>query len=210
MLYTLPSLVILSHQSNRFSLPSRFPIPLPPTFQPASLLTFQRFSPPSEVQTSNLSLFCRSLHQECFTTPFQSSASTLFLKNAGWHPAIPSMGIFYKTQLPKAHFFGPFFSSTSTLFQVPYTVSPLLATLTKTAGVYTNNSHSGNQPPAHRAFISGGSQTSTCNLQPSPFQRLPPFRPSAGSFSVIRGTFIGLERICMQAPARGRPGGNPL
>jgi hypothetical protein len=28
------------------------------------------------------------------------------------------MGIFYKTQLPKAHFFSPFFSSTSTLFQV--------------------------------------------------------------------------------------------
>jgi hypothetical protein len=30
-----------------------------------------------------------------------------------------------------------------TLFQVPYPVSPLLATLTKTAGVCTNNSHSG-------------------------------------------------------------------
>ena len=30
-----------------------------------------------------------------------------------------------------------------TLFQVPYPVSPLLATLTKTAGVYTNNSRSG-------------------------------------------------------------------
>jgi hypothetical protein len=31
-----------------------------------------------------------------------------------------------------------------TLFQVPYPVSPLLATLAKTAGVCANNSHSGN------------------------------------------------------------------
>src|SRR5713226_8910246 len=30
-----------------------------------------------------------------------------------------------------------------TLFQVPYPANPLFATLTKTAGVYTNNSHSG-------------------------------------------------------------------
>ncbi len=34
-----------------------------------------------------------------------------------------------------------------TLFQVPYPVSPLLATLTKTAGVCTNNSHYGTHPP---------------------------------------------------------------
>ena len=33
-----------------------------------------------------------------------------------------------------------------TLFQVPYPVNPLLATLTKTAGVGTNNSHSGSTP----------------------------------------------------------------
>src|SRR5260370_7886874 len=30
-----------------------------------------------------------------------------------------------------------------TFFQVPYPVSPVVATLTKTAGVYTNNSYSG-------------------------------------------------------------------
>jgi len=30
-----------------------------------------------------------------------------------------------------------------TLFQVPYAATPLFATLTKTAGMYTNNSHSG-------------------------------------------------------------------
>ena len=39
-----------------------------------------------------------------------------------------------------------------TLFQVPYALTPLLATLTKTAGVYTNNSHNGTSsrpfPPA--------------------------------------------------------------
>ncbi len=35
-----------------------------------------------------------------------------------------------------------------TLFQVPYPVSPLFATLTKTAGVCTNNSHSGIPNPS--------------------------------------------------------------
>ena len=43
----------------------------------------------------------------------------------------------------------PFLSSIfRTFFQVPYPVSPLLATLTKTAGVCTNNSHSGTQQRA--------------------------------------------------------------
>ena len=47
-------------------------------------------SQPSNSQTSNLPtvssllpLFCRFLHQERFTSLLQSSASTLFLKNAG-------------------------------------------------------------------------------------------------------------------------------
>ena len=35
------------------------------------------------------------------------------------------------------------FSSTYTLFQVTYPLTPLFATLTKSAGVYTNSSHSG-------------------------------------------------------------------
>jgi hypothetical protein len=47
----------------------------------------------------------------------------------------------------------PFLSSIfRTFFQVPYPVSPLLATLTKSAGVCTNNSHSGTRPvgsPTH-------------------------------------------------------------
>jgi hypothetical protein len=33
-----------------------------------------------------------------------------------------------------------------TLFQVPYPATPLFATLTQTAGVCTNNSHSGTSP----------------------------------------------------------------
>ena len=34
----------------------------------------------------SFALFCHSLHQECFTTPFPSSGSTLFLKTAGVSP----------------------------------------------------------------------------------------------------------------------------
>jgi len=42
-----------------------------------------------------------------------------------------------------------------TLFQVAYTLSPLPATLTKTDGVYTNNSRSGTHLPGnHPPFIS--------------------------------------------------------
>src|SRR5438552_7359234 len=37
-----------------------------------------------------------------------------------------------------------------TLFQVPYPVTPLLATLAKTAGAGTNNSHSGSTPRCTR------------------------------------------------------------
>jgi len=37
----------------------------------------------------------------------------------------------------------PVFSSACALFHFPYALSPFLATLAKTAGVYTNNSHSG-------------------------------------------------------------------
>src|SRR6266481_3546855 len=41
--------------------------------------------------SSPASLFCHSLHQECFTTLFQSKGSTLFLKTAGCVPTIPKM-----------------------------------------------------------------------------------------------------------------------
>jgi hypothetical protein len=41
------------------------------------------------------------------------------------------------------HVLRPFLSYTSALFHFPYPATPLFATLTKTTGVYTNNSHSG-------------------------------------------------------------------
>jgi hypothetical protein len=44
----------------------------------------------------------------------------------------------------------PFFSWTSVLFHFPYTPTPLFATLTKTAGVYTNSSHFGTPSSAPR------------------------------------------------------------
>jgi SAM-dependent methyltransferase len=43
----------------------------------------------------------------------------------------------------KHEFTNPLFSAHYTLFQVPYPVTPLFATLTKTTGVYTNSSHFG-------------------------------------------------------------------
>jgi hypothetical protein len=48
------------------------------------------------------------------------------------------------TSLPP--FFGSLFSIACALFRLPYPATPLFATLTKTPGVYTNNSHSGTRP----------------------------------------------------------------
>jgi len=63
--------------------------------------------------------------------------------------------------LPFRRNFRPLFSCAAhsskfrTLFQVAYTLSPLPATLTKTDGVYTNNSRSGTHLPGnHPPFIS--------------------------------------------------------
>ena len=41
----------------------------------------------------------------------------------------------------------PLFSNTSELFQVPYPVTPVFATLTKIAGMYTSSSQIGTRPP---------------------------------------------------------------
>ena len=49
------------------------------------------------------------------------------------------------------------FSSTSALFQVTYPVTPLLATLTKTWGVYTNSSQIGTRLPRAHSSRSGNS-----------------------------------------------------
>src|SRR6266446_10390365 len=80
------------------------------------------------------SLFCTAVHQERFTMPVQPSGSTFFLKIAGVSPNNFHSGNCSQDTAPKGHFFRPLFSTAYTLFQVPYAVSPLLATLTKTAG----------------------------------------------------------------------------
>src|SRR6266850_1170033 len=81
-----------------------------------------------------LTLSCRSLHQECFTSLVQSNGSTLFLKTAGVSPNNSHSGNCWQDTTPKGHFFRLLLSTTYTLFQVPYPVTPFLATLTKTAG----------------------------------------------------------------------------
>src|SRR6266478_8511197 len=63
--------------------------------------------------------------------------------NLTLQPAVLSPQRSGASLLPYFAFLSPSFSCICTLFQVPYCVSPLLATLTKTAGVCTNNSRSG-------------------------------------------------------------------
>ena len=63
--------------------------------------------------------------------------------NLTLQPAVLSPQRSGASLLPYFAFLSPSFSCICTLFQVPYLVSPLLATLTKTAGVRTNNSRSG-------------------------------------------------------------------
>src|SRR5882672_11803817 len=91
-------------------------------------------SPPTAEEpkdSSPASLFCTPVHQECFTIPLQPSGSALFLKTAGVSPYN-----FHCSQdtTPKGHSFRPFLSTAYALFQVSYPVSPLRATVTKTAG----------------------------------------------------------------------------
>ena len=52
----------------------------------------------------------------------------------GYTPTLPILGIVHISQRPNDHFFSALFSRAYALFQVTYPVSPLLATLTKTAG----------------------------------------------------------------------------
>src|SRR6267142_6504887 len=64
------------------SLPgSPFRLPGVTTFRRGDVPTFRR----------SVALFCRSLHQECFTTLLQSKGPTLFLKIAGCIPTLPKM-----------------------------------------------------------------------------------------------------------------------
>src|SRR5882724_9176136 len=94
-------------------------------------------SPPTAEEpkdSSPDSLFCTAVHQERFTIPVQPSGYTLFLKIAGVSPNNFHSGNCSQDIAPKGHFFRPLFSTAYTLFQVLYPVSPLRATLTKTAG----------------------------------------------------------------------------
>src|SRR6266850_2523569 len=94
-------------------------------------------SPPTAEESkdsSPASLFCTPVHQECFTIPLQPSGYTLFLKLAGVSPNNFHSGNCPQDTAPKGHFFRPLFSKAYTLFQVPYPITPLRATLTKTAG----------------------------------------------------------------------------
>ena len=83
---------------------------------------------------SILALSCRFLHQERFTTLLVSNRSALFLQNAGWHPPFPQVSLFMRHFCANDAFANHPFSARWKLFQVPYPVTPLLATLTKTAG----------------------------------------------------------------------------
>src|SRR2546427_2901361 len=84
--------------------------------------------------SSPASLFCTPVHQECFTIPLQPSGSALFLKIAGVSPYNFHSGNCWQNTTSKGHSFRPFLSMAYTLFQVPYPISPLRATHTKTAG----------------------------------------------------------------------------
>jgi len=94
-------------------------------------------SPPTAEEpkdSSPASLVCTPVHQERFRILLQPSGSALFLKIAGVSPYNFHSGNCSQDTTPKGHFFRPLLSTTYTLFQVPYPVSPFLATLTKTAG----------------------------------------------------------------------------
>src|SRR6266403_5177462 len=94
-------------------------------------------SPPTAEEPKDFSpdsLFCTAVHQERSTIPVQPSGSALFLKIAGVSLYNFHSGNCWQDTTPKGHFFRPFLSTAYTLFQVPYPVTPFLATLTKTAG----------------------------------------------------------------------------
>ena len=78
------------------------------------------------------------------------------------HPINPVVSILYKNMgegCPRNPHRSSLSSTFRTLFQVPYPVSPVVATLTKTAGVCTNNSHSGTlfrlSPALSRNYFDG-------------------------------------------------------
>jgi hypothetical protein len=96
-----------------------------------------------------------------------------------------------------------------TLFQVPYPLSPLLATLTKTAGVCANNSHSGTHPMEWRLYPlsahgHSGIQTFRCASGLSPF-----FSHSSALFCTYKKLnsflFMRFRTLCQKTPGWGVP-----
>jgi hypothetical protein len=82
-----------------------------------------------------------------------------------------------------------FFSYSSGLFHFPYPLSPFLATHTKSAGVYPNNSHSGTQR-SHTASL------------PSSHRPLPTSSPFPSYSCALLCTFLHLPKtqlICFHA-----------
>ena len=106
---------------SRLAHPTRMRILSPPTAEEAK-------------DSSPASLFCTPVHRERSTIPWQPSGSLLFLKIAGVSPYNFHSGNCSQDTTPKGHFFRPFLSAAYTLFQAPYPVSPVFATVTKTAG----------------------------------------------------------------------------
>jgi len=83
----------------------------------------------------------RAFHNSLATKRFPTLS-----QNRGVSPYNFHSGNCSQDTTPKGHFFRPFLSAAYTLFQAPYPVSPVFATVTKNCRVYTNNSHSGALP----------------------------------------------------------------
>jgi len=100
----------------------------PESSHPAQLLSRQQSAPVNPLAATLMDLPA-SVANKRLTAGLSPLDATLTKNRGGGH-----------SRLPNGFPISPIFR---TLFQVPYLVSPLLATLTKTAGVRTDNSHSG-------------------------------------------------------------------
>jgi hypothetical protein len=112
---------------------------------------------------SLFALFCRSLHQECFTTLLLSKRSALFRKNTQeWDTPSPRFSLVMRHLRAKSAFANPLFSIRCTLFQVPYPATPLFPIHTKIAGYISTIPilvHAAcplqREPPSQRRLTSG-------------------------------------------------------
>ena len=87
-----------------------------------------------------------------------------------------------------------------THFQVPYPVSPVLATLTKTGGVYTNNSHSGFTPSATERNSPLITRHSSLALKSFPFI---PLRTLLHTAKLNSFLFKRFRTLCQKPPGWG-------